>query len=895
MLRTLPPLTDMIAGIDAMLPTVAVPLPPLTVNIARLDMKSTVISIVGSVISFHHDLQKIGCVSTTLSTGGGFMQLGDLRQDVHVFAGGTALLQEHSVDGQAVFAPAFLSVYHNTATEVRPAGCAWVHVGELLKAACAGETLSVAGYLYASDGKSPVTAVQVQITPDPLSAPMVERWRKNEGKKTFNSLMNRTFDPSQVSSDLNHFAAERAAALSAKFGGMCGNFDKTLSLSSIYTGQDTGCLAPNCCPLQRELFIKGYNSQDRITDKQALTSAQNMLLAVSAWAVLVTGKETISVQTIEQLLDAKETSVTLKEASALTFCYTDAQTRLAHKFYESDETNEIAADGKMTQNMQKVGEKEDLAGGLCFAHYEINVREYRRMKAECTALFLEKARMESALNAPAGGLLKASERLQANFTDMTKIRNKIQYLRGDCEDLAGLLTLGYALAKDRPEKVSAMTLPYVDKQIWASSENNGALKKALWPRMAMFTSKCMKMHQAGEAGGEIDACLAADPTSLALMPKQSIRREVVNGICVANGASLSEKIGLMAGQAVMPLRGDSNNFPDYVKKVCGSKLGGHCCPFQIECGPERDLIDDGHMKAVCFDARIWAGEVLEATKPCKQNLDVKFAGPVKNVDVNICMGDKTLDMKAVPLDIAMNTIGQAFQNNLNAHFKTEKTGLCCAVPMDIAAASSFYSAFSSLGGDVCVSAEVRDDDTGRITSVHTKNMQHVLDTQPENVRYVGAKLAWDVEYGAASHKTEVLCVKFAPSKKELDLISMACQEVGQMHSMSKEQFATIMEMGIRIDCGWSGDTYTSLCPKAQSCPTKMPIEILVRTSEGCLTADNVMKCMTTTQLKQHTEAVLFHHISNALDMDCAGASFRWINQDFGVVMNMVVELGDALK
>jgi hypothetical protein len=69
----------------------------------------------------------------------------------------------------------------------------------------------------------------------------------------------------------------------------------------------------------------------------------------------------------------------------------------------------------------------------------------------------------------------------------------------------------------------------------------------------------------------------------------------------------------------------------------------------------------------------------------------------------------------------------------------------------------------------------------------------------------------------------------------------------------------------------------------------------VRTSEGCLTADNVMKCMTTTQLKQHTEAVLFHHISNALDMDCAGASFRWINQDFGVVMNMVVELGDALK
>ena len=899
MLRT-PPLTDMIPAVTpiaagALLPTVAVPMPPLTVNIARQDMKSTVITVVGNVISLHHDLQKIGCVSTTLSTGGGFMQLGDLRQGLHVFEGGTALLQEHSVAGQNLFAPAFLSVYHNTADEVRPAGCAWVHIGELLKAACASETLSVAGYLYASDGKSPVTAVQVEITPDPLSAPMVERWRKNEGKQTFNSLMNRTFDPTQVSSDLAHFAAERAAALSAKFGGMCGNFDKTLSLNSIYTGQDTGYLAPNCCSLQRELFIKGYNSQERIVDKQALCSAQNMLLAVSAWAVLVTGKDSINVQTIEQLLDAKENNVTLKEASALTYCYTDAQTRLAHKLYWSDETNEIAKDGKMFQNMEKVGEKEDLAGGLCFAHYELNVREYRRMKAECTALFLEKTRMESALNAPAGVVLKAATRLEVLFTDMTKIRNKMQYEKGDCEDLAGLLTSVYALAKDKPEKVSAMTLPYVDKQIWASSENNGALKQALWPRMAMFVSKCMKMHEAGETGGEIDVCLAADPTSNATVQKETILRQVVNGICVASGASLTEKINLRAGHPEIPSRGDSKDFPDYVKTVCGLKLGGHCCPFQIECGPERDLIDDGHIKAVCFDARIWAGEVLEATKPCKQNLDVKFAGPVKNVDVNICMGDKTLDMKAVPLNIAINTIGQAFQNNLNAHFKEQKTGLFCAVPMDIAAAKSFYSAFSSLGGNVCVSAEVRDDDTGRITSVRTKKMQHLLDTQPENVRYVGAKLAWDVEHGAESQKTEVLCVKFRPSQKELDIISMACHEVGQMHSMSKEQFATIMEMGIRIDCGWTADTYTSLRPKAQSCATKMPLEILVRTTDGCLTAENVMKCMTTTQLKQHTEAVLFHHISNALNMDCADASFRWINQDFGVVENMVVELGDALK
>lgn len=882
MLRTTPLLADMNPA--AMLPTVTVPLPPLTVSIARANMKSTVISIVGSVISFHHELQKIGGVSTTLSTGAGFMQLGDVRQDMHAFEGGTVSLQEHSVDGKNLFAPMFLSVYHNTANEVRPAGCAWVHVGELLNAACASETLSVDGYLYASDGASPVTAVKMDITPDPLSAPMVMRWRKNEGKQLFTSLMNRTFDPSQISRDLSHFAAERTAALSAKFGGTCGNFEKSLSLNSIYTGQDTGYLAPNCCPLQRELFIKGFNDQDKIADKQALLLAQNMLLAVSAWAVLVSGKEKITVQTIQQLLDAKENSVTLQEAVALTSCYTDAQTRHAHKFYLSDETNEINKDGMMIQNMDKVGEKEDLAGGLGWAHYEMNVREYRRMKAECTAAFLQKSGTDDA---------KTTARLQELFTGMVKIRNKIQYEYGDCEDLASLVTLAFRMAKDKPEKVSGMTLQYVDNQIWPSPDGSGPLKQALWPRMAMFVSKCLKMHETGESGGEIDVCLAADPTSTAPM-RQSVRRDVVNGICVASGASLQTKIDLIAGLA-RPARGDSKDFPDYVKRLCGDKLGGHCCPFQIECGPERELINDGHMTAVCYDARIWAGEVLEATKPCKQNLAVKFAGPVKNVDINISMGDKTLDMKSVPLNIAMNTIGQAFQSNLNEHFKKQNTSLTCAVPMDIAAASSFYSAFSSLGGDVVVSAELRDDDTGRITSVHTKNMQHVLDSQPENVRYVGAKLAWDVEYGAQSQKTEVLCVKFTPSRRELDTISMACHEVGQMHSMSKEQFATIMQMGIRIDCGWSGDTYTSLCPKAQSCATKMPLEILVRTLDGCLTAENVMKCMTSTQLKQHTEAVLFHHISNGLDMDCAGATFRWINQDFGVVENMVVELGDAIK
>lgn len=116
-----------------------------------------------------------------------------------------------------------------------------------------------------------------------------------------------------------------------------------------------------------------------------------------------------------------------------------------------------------------------------------------------------------------------------------------------------------------------------------------------------------------------------------------------------------------------------------------------------------------------------------------------------------------------------------------------------------------------------------------------------------------------------------------------------------MHRMSQDQFAAIMQMGIRLDCGWNAGTYTSMRPKIQSFDTKMPLQILVRTLEGCLSAENVMKCMTETQVKQHKEAVVSHHLSNALDMDCAGASFRWINQDFGIVDNIVVDLGDAVK
>jgi hypothetical protein len=725
----------------------------------------------------------------------------------------------------------------------------------------------------------------VEITPELSHASTVQQWCSNEGKEIFNSLMNRTFDPSQITKELSQFAADRTSAMNARFGAISGNFDRTMSLHSVNMIQDTGALVVEGCPLQRELFIETYHRHEDIALKLALKSTQLMVLAMSEYAVWSSGKETINLQTIREILDAQENNMTSSQITKLHECVTDALTRLQDNIYTADEHFDVKKNGNMSQDLSKVGEKEDLAGGLNYVHYEKMVQEYRRMQSECTTLLKQKSQTASAFS--------GQDKIEELDKGMTKIRNKIWGLYGDCEDEAAGITMVYKILKDYPEMVFEPTKPYISKQILSSSKDDGGLKVATWSRIPTFISRALRKYaKVDVAKGDSGISLSADAIP------EGTTREIVNGICVANGASLQQSMARLReslDKGRLPLREDFESNSKFVQAMCGEKLGGHACPFQIECGPERELINDGRVLATSYLATIWKGEVLEATKPCTQNLNSKFVRPLKNVDVNISMGERTLDMKAVPLNMAMNTIAQAFQIKINEHLSKQKAGLCCAIPLDISAASSFYATFSSLGGDFCVSAELRDEDTGKIKSIHTKNMQHVLDKRPENVRYVGAKLAWDLEYGTESQKTEVLCVKFKPSQRERDIISMACKEVGEMHRMSKEQFAAIMQMGIRLDCGWNGDTYTSMRPKIQECATKMPLQILVRTLEGCLSAENVMKCMTETQVKQHKESVVCHHLSNALDMDCTGASFRWINQDFGVVDNIMVELGDAVK
>ena len=39
---------------------------------------------------------------------------------------------------------------------------------------------------------------------------------------------------------------------------------------------------------------------------------------------------------------------------------------------------------------------------------------------------------------------------------------------------------------------------------------------------------------------------------------------------------------------------------------------------------------------------------------------------------------------------------------------------------------------------------------------------------------------------------------------------------------------------------------------------------------------------------------IFHHLSATLGMDCNGATFRWINQDLGLVQNVVIDFGQSV-
>jgi hypothetical protein len=51
-----------------------------------------------------------------------------------------------------------------------------------------------------------------------------------------------------------------------------------------------------------------------------------------------------------------------------------------------------------------------------------------------------------------------------------------------------------------------------------------------------------------------------------------------------------------------------------------------------------------------------------------------------------------------------------------------------------------------------------------------------------------------------------------------------------------------------------------------------------------------MKCTNNAEVKQQKVSVILHHISNVLNMNCTEANFRWINQDFGVIQNMMIDL-----
>jgi len=264
-----------------MVQKVLVPLPPLTVHISRMDMKNTTLTISQSGISLKPSMQQVGHISTMISTGGGFRQIGALNEHEHKYVGGDMLLNTYTFDGDVVVSKAMMSISFNIKGEVRPAGVAWIHVGELLEAACSSDSLMVSGYLYVNEGSSTVTPIQVEITPDPSSAPTIKAWCSTEGKQTLSMLMNRTFDTNQLTKELEHHIEARRLALHRKLNGTCGHLDTQVTIASITTPQDTGGLVPKCDPPLRELILKEYQNFESINRKRALKVAQKVISTVS--------------------------------------------------------------------------------------------------------------------------------------------------------------------------------------------------------------------------------------------------------------------------------------------------------------------------------------------------------------------------------------------------------------------------------------------------------------------------------------------------------------------------------------------------------------------------------------------------------------------------------------
>jgi hypothetical protein len=113
--------------------------------------------------------------------------------------------------------------------------------------------------------------------------------------------------------------------------------------------------------------------------------------------------------------------------------------------------------------------------------------------------------------------------------------------------------------------------------------------------------------------------------------------------------------------------------------------------------------------------------------------------------------------------------------------------------------------------------------------------------------------------------------------------------------MGQEHFHAFMNMGVFIDAGWKNGRYTSMQSKIPTENTKLALEILVRNKTGSISAADVMQCVTVEDVKQTHVGNIFHHLSATLGMDCKGANFRWINQDLGLVQNVVIDFGKSMS
>jgi len=885
---------------ELMAQKVTVPLPPLTVNISRMDMKNATLTISQGGISLKPNMQKVGHISTMISTGGGFRQIGVLNEREHKYVGGDMLLNKYILDEECVVGRAVLSISFEIKGEVRPAGVAWIHVGELLEAACSSDSLVVSGYLYVNDGKSPVTPIQVEITPDPSSAPTIKAWCGNEGKQTFRMLMNRTFDTNQMSKELTHYMEARRLALHKKLNGTCGHLDTQVTIASITTPQDTGGIRLAVDPASRELILKEYQNFESINRKRALKVAEKVLSTVSEYFLWSSGRESIDVGFIQQELNKyfngsserernidrqmiqKKQKITFEQATKIGQLWMDASTRLAFMKYRNDEDFEVNSEGNLFQNLEKVGEKEDLAGGLCWEHYDKYVKEWIALNEECKSLLKEKSQL---LSAPA---FNRQNEIETRHTRMEVIRNNIWGENGDCEDLAAGVTTDYWLVKNRPKIMSSFTLPYVGKQILNSSSDSSSVqmnlrsspcfdvqtKQELWPLMFQFVSDAFQIRDRGENG---------------------FTNEVVNSICLASGASLKTMNERSQGLNKPIERGDFPSYAHFLQGLCGDQQGGHACPLDVQFGPKKEFINEGEVVASICSATVLKSGILEATKPCKIDRSVKSNNNTSIVDLNISMGKMQVDLKEMPLNVAKNVVYKACETQINSSLTARNAGYLCAIPLEIQAASKFYTAWSSLGSAFCISGEFRDDATGRIISADMKNVQTMITEQRENARYNVSKIAWNLEYGKGeSNETNCLCVDFECSPREKDLVKIMCAELEPSQGMGQEHLDALMNMGVFIECGWNNGRYTSMQSKVPAGSTKIALEMLVRNENGSISAADVMQCVTVEDVKQKHVGNILHHLSATLDMDCRGASFRWINQDLGLVQNVVIDFGQSV-